>query len=150
MERIIIQSDTTNLIQVEQFVNSLCDTYNINNYAGTISMSLIQAVTNAIVHGNRNDATKTVTIVSDFCRGGVYFSVSHQGDGFDPTSIAADDLSDEGKGLFIMRRLSDKLVFSDEGRTVRMEFFVKGIDSSRSIERVVALRKYYAQSKTFA
>ena len=44
MEKLVIQSDINNLIEVERFVSAVCDTYNINNYAATISMSLLQAV----------------------------------------------------------------------------------------------------------
>ena len=47
MERIVIQSSEDNIIEVEKFISVFCDTYNINNYAGSISISLIQAVKNA-------------------------------------------------------------------------------------------------------
>ena len=68
MEKLVIQSDINNLVEVERFVSAVCDTYNVNNYAATISMSLLQAAENAIVHGNNSDASKSVTIVSDLCR----------------------------------------------------------------------------------
>ena len=42
MEKLVIQSDINNLVEVERFVSAVCDTYNVNNYAATISMSLLQ------------------------------------------------------------------------------------------------------------
>ena len=146
METLIIQSDKNNIIDVEHFVTAVCDNYNINNYAATISMSLLQAVDNAIVHGNKSDSHKTVTIVADRCKGGVYFTVSDQGEGFDyrqAGSIPSCD-GNKGTGLFLMNTLSDKMSFSDNGRTVRLDFFVNGISASHALERVMSLHRFYA------
>lgn len=144
MERIIIQSDINNLTEVERFVDIVCDSYHINNYAGTVSMSLLQAVKNAIVHGNHSDNTKQVTIESDYCRGGVYFTVSDQGEGFDFSSYGSiPDQEGRGTGIYLMKTLSDKMFFSDQGRTVRLEFIISGIEPTRALERIVTLHNFY-------
>ena len=151
MEKLVIQSNTDNLIEVERFVSAVCDTYNINNYAGTISMSLLQAVENAIVHGNKNDAEKRVTIESDLCRGGVYFSVSDEGVGFNYSDFGTIPASEgRGTGLYLMKTLSDGLSFQNNGSTVRMDFVINGIEASRALERIVTLRNYYATKTVYA
>jgi len=145
MERLVIQSDINNLIEVERFVSAVCDTYNINNYAATISMSLLQAVENAIVHGNKGDESKQVTVVSDLCKGGVFFAVSDQGQGFAFADYGSMPSSEgRGTGIYLMKTLSDKMTYSDNGSTVRLEFVVSGIEASRALERIVTLRNYYA------
>lgn len=146
MEQLAIQSDMNNIIEVERFVSVMCDTYNIHNYAATISMSLLQAVENAIIHGNKSDSSKMVVIECDRCRGGVYFSVTDQGQGFDYCSYGKmPEHDDKGMGLYLMKSLSDKIIFSDNGRKVRMEYVVNGIDASHALERIVTLRNYYSQ-----
>lgn len=145
MEKLIIQSDTSNLIEVERFVSAVCDTCNINNYAAAISMSLLQAVENAIVHGNGNDVAKRVTITSDLCKGGVFFTVSDEGCGFDFQKYGEiPEGEGSGMGIYLMKTLSDGLSFSDGGRTVRLDFVINGIEASRALERIVALRNFYA------
>lgn len=145
MEKLIIQSDTNNLIEVERFVSAVCDTYNINNYAATISMSLLQAVENAIVHGNNNDPSKKVTITSDLFRGGVFFTVSDEGEGFDYNYYGSlPEEQERGTGIFLMKTLSDNLCFIDNGSTVRMDFLINGIEASRALERLTILHNFYA------
>ena len=145
MEKIVIQSDIANLIEVERFVANVCDTYNINNYAATISMSLLQAVENAIVHGNHSDATKTVTVVADYVKGGVSFVVEDQGNGFDFAQYGSMPMEEgRGTGIFRMKSLSDHLSLDNNGRTVKMEFFINGIDAARALERRVTLHNFYS------
>ncbi len=145
MEKLVIQSDISNLVQVERFVSAVCDSFNINNYAATISMSLLQAVENAIVHGNKNDVNKQVAIVCDRNKGGVFFTVSDQGVGFDFENYGTiPEQEGRGTGIYIMKTLSDKITFQDNGSTIRLDFIINGIEASRALERVMTLRNYYA------
>ena len=151
MEKLVIQSDISKLVDVERFINVVCDGFNINNYAGTISISLLQAVKNAILHGNHSDPAKQVTIVSDRCKGGVYFSVSDEGSGFDYRSFGnLPEQEEKGTGIFLMGALSDRLSFQNNGSTVRMDFLINGIEATRAVERIVTLRNYYAKKLVHA
>lgn len=146
MEKLVIQSDINNLIEVERFVCGMCDNYNVNNYTAAISMSVLQAAENAIVHGNNSDSSKHVTITSDFCKGGIYFCVSDEGVGFNYSEYNGSLPEEEkGTGLFLMRTLSDNLVFSNNGSTVKLEFKINGIESTRALERIVVLKNFYAR-----
>lgn len=145
METLVIQSDKKNIVEVERFVYSVCDTFNINNYSAIISMSLLQAVENAIVHGNCNDPSKNVSITFDYFKGGVFFTVSDQGNGFEYSSKLGDkDICDTCRGLFLMQSLSDRISFLNNGATVRLDFIINGIEASRALERITSLRKYFA------
>ena len=145
MEKIVIQSDINKTVDVEGFVSAVCDTYNINNYAGVIIMSLLEAVNNAIIHGNNNDSSKTVTITFDYFRGGVYFTIADEGKGFDYLSLLASDYDvEKSRGLFLMKKLSDNISFSDNGSKVRLDFIINGIEPSRALERISILKRHYS------
>jgi serine/threonine-protein kinase RsbW len=86
--------------------------------------ALLEALTNAIIHGNREDPGKTV----DVCAGcddqaRVVIAVTDHGDGFDP-AVLADPTSGEnlfaghGRGVFLMRHLVDEVEFNLGGRQV--------------------------------
>lgn len=151
MERLVIQSDIKNITQVEFFVDAICDHWNINNYAATIAMPLLQAVENAIVHGNHSDPAKRVSITADTCKGGVSFAVEDEGRGFDYTSFG--ELPEEqgrGTGLFLMRTLADRLTFDNGGSRVEMMFVINGIDPARALERITTLSHFYQPKHVMA
>ncbi len=145
MENIKIQSDISNLVKIEQFIDAVCDNMNIHNYFATISMAVLQAVENAIVHGNHSDAAKTVSLKYAKCKGGIAFIVEDEGKGFDWNNYSELPLEEgQGDGIFLMKTLSDSCVYSKGGRKVRLEFMIQGIDASRSLERAATLQKFFA------
>lgn len=143
-ESFIIQSDVSNLPQVEERVFHFCRECNVGNYYSAVSVAALQAVENAIVHGNGSDASKTVTISMGTCRGGVFVEVCDEGSGFDYTQFGSLDDDTQGEGIFVMRSLSDRMTFSDGGRQVRMEFDVAGIDPADALERASVLQAHFA------
>ena len=49
--------------KVENFVDEICEAYYItNSYYGNISVAIMEAVRNAMIHGNRNNPGKLVLI----------------------------------------------------------------------------------------
>ncbi len=146
MQTLTIQSVSENLPQVEALLTHFCDENRIANYSATIAMAVLQAVQNAMQHGNGSNPDKKVNICCGYCKGGVYFEVSDQGSGFDFNSLLAADISTPGTGtgLFIMRSLADRLTFSNGGSTVRMEFLIRGIDSEVAGSRQATLQKFFA------
>lgn len=83
-----------------------------------------EAVMNAIEHGNALDATRQTHVRLDADRPGrIVVSVADEGEGFDPGALPDPLRSDAllaegGRGVFLMRELSDDLTFSDGGRRV--------------------------------
>ena len=145
-ESFVIQSDIAVLPFVEERLFHFCRECNIGNYYSAVSVAALQAVENAIVHGNGNDATKEVTIEIGTCRGGIYVEVSDQGNGFDSSQFGILPSNDAttGEGIFVMKSLSDVMEYSDGGRRVRMEFIVSGIDPAEAMERIAILQSHYA------
>jgi serine/threonine-protein kinase RsbW len=96
--------------------------------AFAIVMAVREAVTNAMVHGNQEDETKSVEVIFN-CQGNVLeIEVSDQGEGFDPTGVPdptdpVNILKTSGRGIFLMRSFMDKVEWfarPEGGTTVRM------------------------------
>lgn len=142
VERIAIQSTKTNIGIVEGFISDICDDYHVGNYFSSISVAVLHAVENAIVHGNGEDPSKKVTLSCGRCAGGMFFEVEDEGSGFASDCFGEFPLEGRGQGIFLMKTLSDVLEYSEGGRKVRMEFDINGIEASDSMERRSALQKF--------
>ena len=128
MESITINSDIEKLRVVETLVDTLSKKLGIpDEVYGKILISTVEAVNNAILHGNKGDAAKMVTV--NFTADGNMFDVivTDQGEGFkydslpDPTDPAnIENL--HGRGVFIMRSLADTIEYNETGNEVKMSF----------------------------
>jgi serine/threonine-protein kinase RsbW len=93
-----------------------------------IDIAAREAVTNAIVHGNKEDEAKTVELTLNCLEHELEIEVKDQGEGFDPTSVPdptdpANILKTSGRGIFLMRTFMDDVQWSmrpEGGTTVRM------------------------------
>lgn len=144
-ESFVIQSDKTYLPIVEERLFHFCSDCNVGRYYSAISVATLQAVENAIVHGNNSDSSKNVKLTFGTCRGGIFTEVSDEGIGFDYSrygKLPSDGVS-VGEGIFIMQSLADKMVYSDGGRQVRLEFVVEGIDPAEALERITILQQHF-------
>ena len=93
-----------------------------------IDMAVREAVTNAVLHGNRQDDNKTVDVTLKSSPDAVEISVHDQGVGFNPEDVpdpTAEEniLKASGRGIFFMRNFMDEvswLIRPEGGTTVRM------------------------------
>lgn len=93
-----------------------------------IDMAVREAITNAVVHGNKLDETKVVAIDVKSSPDSLEISVHDQGQGFDPETISdptneENILKTSGRGIFFMRNFMDEVDWSVHpggGTTVRM------------------------------
>jgi len=93
-----------------------------------IDVAVREAITNAMVHGNKEDEAKTIELTLNCLGRELEIEVKDQGEGFDPTSIPdptepANILKTSGRGIFLMRSFMDEVQWSmrpEGGTTVRM------------------------------
>ena len=93
-----------------------------------IDMAVREAVTNAVLHGNREDKKKTVELTLKSLPDAVEISVHDQGSGFNPKEVPdptkeENILKTSGRGIFFMRSFMDEvdwLIRPEGGTTVRM------------------------------
>jgi serine/threonine-protein kinase RsbW len=91
-----------------------------------VELALLEAVTNAVVHGNRLDPRRLVQVL---CRcelsRGVSVVVKDQGQGFDPDAVANPPAVENrnakrGRGIHLMKQTMDEVKFENNGTAVRM------------------------------
>lgn len=143
MEDLVIQSNVCNLEKVEDYIWKVCESRNISDYYGIISVPVIQAVKNSIEHGNQYDEKKDVHIVCNQTSNGLNVSVTDEGCGFEFSRYGSFPENNNDKhGIFLMRLLADNISFIDGGRGVIMEFMLSGVDEALSASRRHALENY--------
>ncbi|MBS10327.1 MAG: ATP-binding protein [Gemmatimonadetes bacterium] len=100
-----------------------------------LMISVMEAVNNAIQHGNKEDASKNVHIKIEATPGQLNCWVRDEGEGFDPARVPdplrPDNLlNPSGRGILMMREFMDQVEFSagKEGTSVKMSkmFTVSG------------------------
>ncbi len=91
-------------------------------------MAVREAITNAMVHGNQEDETKSVEVIFN-CRGNeLEVEVRDQGEGFDAANVPdptdpSNLLKTSGRGIFLMRTFMDQIEWlprPEGGTAVRM------------------------------
>ena len=127
-KRLKVETKTASLRIIENAIDEMTGAIGINqdNY-GKILVATLEAVNNAIKHGNKEIPEKLVDVVIEFIDNELRISVTDQGDGFDPARIPdptlpanIEELS--GRGVFLMTKLSDAITFNEKGNSVTMSF----------------------------
>ena len=131
--QIEIPSTLDYLPQVDEFIERKLRKLGINeDQIADIAISVTEAVTNAVVHGNKNDLSKKVEISLKVDSSCVEVTVEDEGVGFDPDSIQSpieeeNLLKEAGRGVFILKSLMDKVDFfcrPKKGAGVKMVKFL--------------------------
>ena len=128
---ITIDSNIENLRIVEKFVDEIYDKYKFSDEIyGNILIATMEAANNAILHGNKNDISKKVEIKLRKNKNLLYLTVKDEGPGFDykniPDPTAPENIEKiNGRGIFLMEKLSDKIEFFKNGSVVKLTFQLK-------------------------
>ena len=127
-KKLVIQSKIENVSLVENLIDEVAVELSIiSDLYGNVLISTIEAVTNAIVHGNNNDPEKNVTIevIKDDKK--LTIIVEDEGNGFDLNMVPDPTKPDyiekpDGRGIFLMRNLTDDMEFEKNGAIVKLIF----------------------------
>ncbi|HTU41568.1 MAG TPA: ATP-binding protein [Candidatus Aquilonibacter sp.] len=98
----------------------------IDGKEDAIELSLQEALANAVIHGAKEDPTKTVEcLVSNDEERGILIVVRDPGPGFNPESIPGCTVgenvySNHGRGIFLINQLMDKVEFRKNGTEIHM------------------------------
>tara|TARA_Y100001970_G_C13754126_1_gene612462 strand:+ start:102 stop:491 length:390 start_codon:yes stop_codon:yes gene_type:complete len=123
-----IPSIKENVSVVESFIENIGEKIRIEEAIyGNVLVSVTEAVNNAIVHGNKEDKNKKVRLGLKQNKKSVRFIVEDEGMGFDhntlPDPTNPKNLEKvKGRGIFLIKSLSDKTTFKQGGRVVEMLF----------------------------
>ena len=123
-----LSSTFEELHKLEPFIEELQASLHFNDETyGNIMLALSEAVTNAIVHGNEQDASKKVFIEAKSAGDRLEFSVRDEGEGFDPSDLPnplEDDnlLKEGGRGVYLIKQYADRVNYSEGGSKLTIEF----------------------------
>ena len=80
-----------------------------------VAISVIEASSNAIQHGNAENADKSFEVIFDLNGDSLTVTIHDQGAGFNPAEKGAKEAPDlhqeRGRGIFIMRSMMDDVTF---------------------------------------
>lgn len=93
----------------------------------TLMLTLSEAVTNAIVHGNREDPAKNVDIAISVYPDKIIAEITDEGDGFTPdrshNPLDKEKLLDQsGRGLFLIEELCNRVEYLKNGTKLRLTY----------------------------
>jgi len=127
-KRLKIESRMSNLRVIENAIDEMTGAIGINqdNY-GKILVATLEAVNNAITHGNKSNIQKLVDVEIEFDKNEIKITVTDEGEGFDPKKIPDPTMPENiealsGRGVFLMTKLADSIMFNEKGNSVTMNF----------------------------
>ena len=125
-----VPSIAENIRMIESFIDNAKDRFQLDDdIYGNIMIAVTEAVNNAIKHGNAQDKDKNVSLSLFLDDSMIRFIIRDEGQGFDYENLP-DPTSPEnlekigGRGIFLMKHLSDEVDFKDKGRVVELSFYI--------------------------
>ena len=111
---------------VEQVMQAVREMKCVNGKEDAIELALQEALANAVVHGAKEDPSKTVEcLVACDQERGILIIVRDPGEGFDPGAIPTCTMgenlySNHGRGIFLINQLMDEVKFRKNGTEIHM------------------------------
>jgi serine/threonine-protein kinase RsbW len=127
-KKIRIESEVENLRIVENAIDEATTVIGISqDYYGKILVSAMEAVNNAILHGNHSVPEKIVDIEIEYKSNKLQIRVTDEGQGFRPETVPDPTTPENiealnGRGIYLMSHLADKIEYNDKGNSVTMTF----------------------------
>jgi serine/threonine-protein kinase RsbW len=123
-----LTSTIESLYKIEGFIARFYgNKEHIEDCYGNILIALSEGVSNAVVHGNQNDPTKMVHLSMEVVENKVLFTIKDEGKGFNLKAVPDPTLPENrekvnGRGIFLMKNLTDSISFEDNGSKVKLTF----------------------------
>lgn len=128
MQHFTLPTDLDSLAEIESLIEQIRAERDFGDeVAGNLMMAFHEAVTNAIIHGNKLDPAKIVDIKAWFTDTQLILQVTDQGVGFNPDSLPdpldeSNLLKSGGRGVFLIRQFSDEVDFNDLGNVITIRY----------------------------
>ncbi len=121
-----IPSNRKNIHRVEDFFRSVNGSYNLpDEKLHALLVAVTEAVNNGIIHGNKSDESKMVTVTCLRSGDMLTIKIRDEGKGFDPTALSnpLDEqnlLNMGGRGVFLMKAFMESVEYNADGNEVTM------------------------------
>ena len=127
-KKLTIDSKLESICAIEKMIDEISDEIKISSdIYGKILIATIEAVNNSIVHGNKLNPEKKVFVEVFYETPNLHISIMDQGTGFNfstvPDPTTPENIENiSGRGVFLMKKLADNLIFNDTGTQVELIF----------------------------
>ncbi|MDF2156407.1 ATP-binding protein [Algoriphagus sp. CAU 1675] len=128
--KISIPSLIENIKIIESFIDNARENFEINDdIYGNIMISVTECISNAIIHGNQSDKNKLVNLELRLEDDLLKFTIEDEGKGFELEALADPTAPENlekpgGRGIFLIKHLSDEVKFEEGGRKVILSFYM--------------------------
>ncbi|MBX2955869.1 MAG: ATP-binding protein [Cyclobacteriaceae bacterium] len=125
-----IPSIIDNIRMIESFIDNAKERFHLDeDIYGNIMIAVTEAVNNAIKHGNAGNSLKNVYLSLMLNENLLRFTVKDEGEGFNyhnlPDPTAPENIEKPGgRGIFLMKHLSDEVEFKEGGKVVELSFYM--------------------------
>ncbi len=123
-----IASVPENICEVDFIMEQVRQNWGLTDEtAANIELCLTEAINNAILHGNKSEASKKVKVEISRRNHNLICKVEDEGTGFDYNALPDPTLPENiekptGRGVFLIKQLAGMLIFSKNGSLIEMEF----------------------------
>lgn len=128
--KISIPSLIDNIKIIESFIDNAREKFEINDdIYGNIMISVTECISNAILHGNQGNKDKLVHLELMAEDDKLSFVIEDEGEGFEtdnlPDPTAPENIEKTGgRGIFLIKHLSDEVKFENQGRKTILSFYM--------------------------
>ena len=127
--KISLPSELSSLNEAEKMVREFCSDCNVKHSCqGDVLVAVLAAVSNAIQYGHQEYGPRLFYLECYISEtNSMNFVISDSGNGFefnnipDPTDPANNE-KQNGRGIYLMRKLADRCTFRKNGSEVVLEF----------------------------
>ena len=125
-----VPSILENIRMIESFIDNAKEKFDLDDdIYGNIMIAVTEAVNNAIKHGNSGNKSKNVYLSLSLDESLIKFTIKDEGTGFNyeslPDPTAPENLEKPGgRGIILMKHLSDEVEFKDNGSVVELSFYM--------------------------
>ncbi len=125
-EQVEIASDYTQAKNIEDHLVSLSEAHHYDEeVVFALRLSLEEALSNAIRHGNKGDAAKKVKVRYLINSDIIDIYVEDEGEGFNPIDVPDPTVQENlsvpsGRGIMLMRAYMNKVEYNETGNVIHL------------------------------
>ena len=130
-ETLVLKSDPEEITKVKLFLEKMNRKIKLDDVQfNKLLVATTEAVNNSIIHGNKHDISKKVTLKCLIKGRQLTVTITDEGKGINLSSLP-DPLSQEnilrenGRGVFLMRSLMDEVTFKVKARSASVTMKMK-------------------------